>query len=333
MKPSIKRRAAITVGWLAFMCIVVPSLVNGWMGDYSLLRFDPRVSSDYNCIFVEGKSRPSFAVPWLSRSTPIDYLRIRYTPNSERQPYGIMFVDPGTLAYEAHSGFAQRPTRMAGRLDSPVLVRDWMRSQAWSAQAPSHDGDALEIHSAILALSRASDLEHFELPANLRLSHFQIGAAHTSLPSRGLPRWPFIVSFLIPLWFRAYEQKGQSNQGAVPPHRPVFGSHSDLSTLTYPISGLHRFTLWRFRRRVGGGVAAGTSKQEVLAKLGKPRAREADEHCDVWIYEVGRTRRLDFSYFVSFHEDKVIVSWWRETNRAGGTNGKNRREVRENTNP
>ncbi len=193
---------------LALMWLVIlPSLGNRWFGRSSMLRFDPKVSTDYNCIFVEGHSRPSFAVPWLSRSTPVDYLRIRYTPHADHQPYGIMFINPKTLAYDAHSGFAEWPTQLSGRLDSPVLVRDWMRSQTQSAQTPSHDGDAEEIYSAIVALSQAADLEHFTLPATIPLSHFQIG--HSSLADHHLPAWPIALMVLIPLWFGVFGRKKQ----------------------------------------------------------------------------------------------------------------------------
>ncbi len=167
---------------------------------------------------VEGRTFPSFAVPWLSRSTPIDSLRIRYTPHADHQPYGIMFIDPKTLAYEAHSGFAERPTHLSGRLDSSVLVRDWMRSQAQSAQAASHDGDAQEIYSAIVALSQA-DLEHFTLPASITLLHFQIG--HSSLADHHLPSWPITVMVLTPLWFGVFGRKTQPNQGAAANRRPA----------------------------------------------------------------------------------------------------------------
>ncbi len=209
MKAKLKRAVLITMGWLAIMWLVIPSLGNRWTGQSSLLRFDPKVSTDYNCIFVEGQSLPSFAVPWMSLRTPVDYLRIRYTPHADHQPYGIMFINPKTLAYEAHSGFAKRPTQLSGRLDSSVLVRDWMRSQAQSAEAASHDGDAQEIYSAIVALSQA-DLERFTLPTSITLSHFQIG--HASLADHHLPSWLITVLVLIPLWFGVFGRKGQPNE-------------------------------------------------------------------------------------------------------------------------
>ncbi len=220
MNSGLTRAVLITMGWLAGVWFVLPSLGNRWDGQYSLLRFDPKVSTDYNCIFVEGHTRPSFAVPWLSRRTPVDYLRIRYTPHADQQPYGIMFIDPTTLAYEAHSGFADRPTQLSGRLDSPVLVRDWMRSQAQSSQAASHDGDAQELYSAIMALSQA-DLEHFTLPATITLSHFQIG--HTSLTDHHCPSWPITFMVLIPIWFRVFGRKERPNQDAAANVRPALG--------------------------------------------------------------------------------------------------------------
>ncbi len=188
------------------MWLVIPSLVNRRFGQSSLLRFDPKVSTDYKCIFVEGHSRPSFAIPWTIRSTPTDYFRIRYTPLAKDQPYGIMFVDPRTLAYEGHAGFAERPTHLSGRLDSPAIVRDWMRSQFQSAQAASHDGDAQEIYAAIVALAQR-DLEHFTLADGVTLSHFQIGYA--SLTDHRRPSWPITLMPLIPIWFGVYGRGGR----------------------------------------------------------------------------------------------------------------------------
>jgi hypothetical protein len=80
-------------------------------------------------------------------------------------------------------------------------------------------------------------------------------------------------------------------------------------------SGLYSFTRWRFRRRIRGGVADGTSRQGVLAKLGEPQRRRTDEGDDIWTYEVGRTRELDVSYSVLFDGDRVYSSWWTESRR------------------
>ncbi len=85
--------------------------------------------------------------------------------------------------------------------------------------------------------------------------------------------------------------------------------------MSFQLSGLHRFTLWRFRRRVGGGVADGVSRQSVLAKLGEPKRRRTDEGHDIWDYEVGQTRELDVSYSVLFDGDRVYSSWWTESRR------------------
>jgi hypothetical protein len=204
MKAKIKRAGLITAAWLSVMLLLIPSLANRWNGQYSLVRLDPSLSTDYNCMFVEGHTHPSFAIPWLSRSTWPDYLRLRYTPLGDNQPYGIMFVDTKTFAYEAHSGFAKRPTHTSGRLDSPRRIRDWMRSQPHSAQAESHDGNAMEIYSAILALSQ-TDLEHFDLPAKTTLSHFQVG--YTSPASRNRREWLTAFLALIPVWIGVFVQR------------------------------------------------------------------------------------------------------------------------------
>lgn len=229
------------MGWLAIVWLVLPSLGNRWIGQSSMLRFDPIVSTDYNCIFVEGHTRPSFAVPWLSRSTPADYLRIRYTPHAGHQPYGIMFIDPKTLAYEPHSGFSEKPTHLAGRLDSSSLIRDWMRSQAQSAQAASHDGDAQEIYAAITELARA-DLEHFTLPASIALTHYRIG--HTSLTDHHRPSWPITLLILIPIWAGVFGRKTQPNTALEPTADSAFSSAS------------------RSTPGVGGGSAFGRSPKK-----------------------------------------------------------------------
>jgi hypothetical protein len=85
--------------------------------------------------------------------------------------------------------------------------------------------------------------------------------------------------------------------------------------MSYQLSGLHRFTLWRFRRRIRGGVADGVSRPDVLAKLGEPRRRRTDAGRDIWDYDVGQTSELDVSYSVLFDGDRVYSSWWTESSR------------------
>ena len=85
--------------------------------------------------------------------------------------------------------------------------------------------------------------------------------------------------------------------------------------MSYQLSGLHRFTLWRFRRRIRGGVADGASRKSVLAKLGEPKRRETDDGHDIWHYDVGQTRELDVSYSLLFDGDRVYSSWWTESSR------------------
>jgi hypothetical protein len=164
-----------------------------------MIRLDPQISKDYNCIFVEGHSAKGFTVPWLSRSTPAQYLRLRYTPNDEHQAYGIMFIDPQALAYEAHDCCAVAPAHLASQLSSPQPILDWMRSQPHSALASSHTNDANEIYKTICAL-KSSDLEHFTLPANFPLKNFVIG--HQSLARRDGPdllTFSLLVMLLAPM--------------------------------------------------------------------------------------------------------------------------------------
>ncbi len=78
------------------------------------------------------------------------------------------------------------------------------------------------------------------------------------------------------------------------------------------ISLLYPFTHWRFRRRIKGGVSTGTSREVVLKKLGEPRRISWDDENEVWVYEVGRTGKIDLTYEVSFEGDNVRASWWGE---------------------
>lgn len=82
--------------------------------------------------------------------------------------------------------------------------------------------------------------------------------------------------------------------------------------MTMRLSGLHPFTAWRFRRRIKGGVAEGMLREGVLAKLGAPQQQLSDEGRDIWVYDVGQTRKLDVSYAVLFEGDRVSASWWSE---------------------
>lgn len=163
-----------------------------------MVRFDPKLSKDYNCIFVEGHSAKGIAVRWLCRSTPIEFLRLRYTPNDEHQAYGIMFIDPRTMAFEAHDCCVAMPTHLGSRLTSPKLLA-WLRSQPHSAEAASHTNDASEIFSTISAL-KPCDMEHFSLATNFPLHNFVIG--HQSLADRGGPNLltlSLLVMMLAPM--------------------------------------------------------------------------------------------------------------------------------------
>ena len=224
MSARLKRIIVYTVIWLSFFWLALPSIFNRLFEPSSLIRLDPQFATDFNCIFIEGYGHPSFAVPWLVRSTPIQYLRIRYTPLGDHQPYGIMFVDPKTLAYEADAGFASTPTRLSGKLDSPSIIRDWMQSQPNSTKADNHKRDAQEIYDAILMLAQAKDLEHFTLPASMAHVSFQIG--HTSLIKHQFRLWFSDIGTLIPIWlgFFAYKksekQKSDDTSSASPSTAP-----------------------------------------------------------------------------------------------------------------
>ena len=171
---TLKGAILWTLVFITIIWFLLPAADNRYFGQSSLVRFDPQISTDYNCIYLEGYSARRFTVPWLTRSTPVSYLRFRYTPNDDDTPYGILFVDPRTFAYEAHAGWAAAPTRLTGRLDSPQPILDWIRSQPHSALAPSHTNDAREIYAALRQLA-PRDLEHFSLATNAPLHNFTIG--------------------------------------------------------------------------------------------------------------------------------------------------------------
>jgi len=196
MKKTIQHLLIFSGLWIVTLWFLLPAGASWYWGRYSLVRFDPQVSRDYNCIFVEGRAARRFGVTWFLPSTPVDYLRIRYTPRVENQAYGILFIDPRTRAYEAHAGGASQPTRLAGKFDSPQVILDWLRSQPNATQAPSHTNDARELFEAIGALG-PRDLEHFNLATNYPLKNFVIG--HQSLAKRDTPRWSEILALAV-IW-------------------------------------------------------------------------------------------------------------------------------------
>jgi hypothetical protein len=207
MRSEFKSAAFWTTILFVVAWLIIPSLENKFFGKSVLLRFDPKFSKDYDCIFVEAYSQRSFAVPWLKRSTPIKYLRLRYTPLGEQQPYGIAFVDPKTLAFEAHPGFAQNPGQLSGKLNTSAIF-DWMQSQPQSIKTDSHVTDAQNIYDAVIALA-PNDLEHFTLLDKTSFSNFQIG--HTSKLHHDLPVWPSLLA-LIGIWSNAYNRWNQNRK-------------------------------------------------------------------------------------------------------------------------
>ncbi len=214
MNASIRNGLLATIIWLVFFCIILPSNANRRSGQSSCLRLDPTISTNYQFIFIKGYSRPRFKVPWISRSTPVDYLTVRYTPDLRDQD-GILFIDPNTLAYEAHKDLAKSPTNMSGHLDSPAPILDWMRTQPvyW----PEHVEDAQAIYDAVIALSHR-DLEHFTLPEGTKLSHFKIGCSLLSDKHR-----PSFDDFppLVLIWWAAYAAQVKKRQPASAPEPRV----------------------------------------------------------------------------------------------------------------
>ena len=194
MKPKVA--ILLTILWFGLMLLLRPAYFNHRRGQVSLLRFDPIISTNYNCVFVEARTRAKFAAPLLSRSTPADYFRIRYTPHDGQQQYGIMYIDPKTMAYEGHSGFAAGPTRLSGKLDSPLIIQDWMRSQARHGETASDADDARELYESIVDLSKV-DLEHFTLSTNRPLTNFEVG--HTALIQKR-PKWHDLLLPFVLIW-------------------------------------------------------------------------------------------------------------------------------------
>ena len=173
MTSNIRNGLLLIAAYLAIVWFLIPAWASWKWGLSSIIRFDPRISKDYNCIYLEGYSYKTFKIHWLSRSTPMDYVRLRYAPNGENQDYGIMFVDPRSFAYETHNSFVSVPTHLTERLDSPQPILDWMRSQPHSTQSPSHTNDAQEIFQVIRILA-PKDLEHFKMATDYKLNNFVI---------------------------------------------------------------------------------------------------------------------------------------------------------------
>lgn len=167
-------RLIILLSLIVVLWILFPAISSLSYGLDSMIRLDPHKSKDYDSIFVEGRTRPRLMIPWLSRSTPVDYMRLRYTPNAAHQEYGIMFVDPHTLAYAAYDHCEASPAHLANRLVSAQPILDWINSQPHSIHSSSHVEDADEIYSVINTV-RTNDLEHFRLPSNLKLQNYSTG--------------------------------------------------------------------------------------------------------------------------------------------------------------
>ena len=186
MTSNIRNGLLLIAAYVAIVWFLLPAWASWEWGISSMVRLDPRISKDYNCIYVEGYSYKAFKVNWLFRSTSLDYIRIRYTPNSETQDYGIMFVDPRSFACEAHTNFARAPIDLSARLDSAKSVLDWINSQPHSTRSSSHTNDAEEIYQVIRELA-PKDLEHFKLSADYKLNNFAI--KYQFPVKRGGPDW------------------------------------------------------------------------------------------------------------------------------------------------
>ncbi len=213
MKTNVRIAVITTAVYIVAAWVLLPAGASWLWGRSSLVRFDPKVSKDYNCIFVEGHIAKRFTVPWLSNHTPLDYLRIRYTPNDDKQQYGIMFIDPRTLAYEAHDYCAPSPLHLSGRLDSSAPIFDWMRSQPHSTESLSHTNDSQEIFAAIRSLT-SCDLEHFALPADFPLKNFANG--HQALATSDKPNWGISCLILLLVWIPVISRKRKPDIDLMP---------------------------------------------------------------------------------------------------------------------
>ena len=186
MTSNIRNGLLLIAAYVAIVWFLLPAWASREWGISSMIRLDPRISKDYNCIYVEGYSYKDFKVHWLISSTPVDYIRVRYTPNGEIQDYGIMFIDPRSFAYEAHTNFARTPIHLSAQLDSAKPVLDWINSQPHSTQASSHTNDAEEIYQVIRELA-PNDLEHFKLPPDYKFNNFTV--KYQFPVKRGGPDW------------------------------------------------------------------------------------------------------------------------------------------------
>lgn len=224
MKEKVRMAIVLTAAYALVVWVLEPAGFCWFMGRSSLIRLDPQVSKDYDCIYVEGYSRHSFTVPWLCRHTPLEYLRVSYRPLAESQSCGIMFVDPKTMAFASSPSCTSWPCKLQDRLDSPGLVLEWMRSQPASAQAPSHTNDAHEVYQAIEALAQ-TDVEHFVLPTGFVLHNYIVG--DQAMATHEGPTWHDVPQLLL-LWIAAFACSGKKTEsesgsakdtvtGAVPP--------------------------------------------------------------------------------------------------------------------
>jgi hypothetical protein len=199
VEQRLKTALILSAIWIALVWYLFPALESRYFGHSSWIRFDPKKSNDYNCIYVEGHSARTFSPIWLTHKIPLKFLRIRYTPNNNQDDYGIMFVDPQAFTFEAHDRFASEPSHLAARLDSPSPILNWIRSQPHSLGLPSHTNDAEEIYEAIRLLA-SRDLMHFSLPTDFKTNSLSIGYSSLAKDdgptiSNNLP----LVLFWLPL--------------------------------------------------------------------------------------------------------------------------------------
>jgi hypothetical protein len=215
MKQTMRNLLLLTLLWILTLWILLPAWESWHWGRDAMVRLDPKISNDYNCVFIEAHSAKRFGLTWLQREIPDAYMRLRYTPLSEKQCYGIVFVDPRTLACEAHIGCASAPANLAGRLSSPQTILDWMRSQPGSLVLASHTNDAREIFDAVNILA-PRNLAEFALPANYPMKNFAVG--YTSHLRNDAPRWTE-ASTLALLWVGAIERAWRRKRNG--PQTPI----------------------------------------------------------------------------------------------------------------
>jgi hypothetical protein len=131
------------------------------------------------------------------------------------QAYGLLFIDPHMLACAAHAGWSSDPSGLAGRLDSPQTILNWINSQPGAVPSAFRTNDAREFYEAICVLAPCN-LEHFSMATSYSMKNFMVG--FQSPAEHYTPNWTE-VSALALIWIGEISRvrRGMKTNSTPPP--------------------------------------------------------------------------------------------------------------------